>query len=645
MKEFGFVRVGAIVPKLSLANPLKNALEIVEQVTKAYKKGVAIVTTPELSLTGYTCGDLFLQDALLNEAEEALEKLVEETKELNIITILGMPIRHDNQLFNCAVVIEKGKILGIVPKTALPNYSEFYEKRWFSSSKDLKTYEIELLGQTVPISPNLLFQDTEKPEFTFGIEICEDLWTVTPPSDHHALAGATMIFNLSSSNEVVGKQEYRKNLVMMESAKTISAYIYCSSGMMESSSDLLFGGASMIYENGSFLAENKRFQLESNLITADVDVFKLASDRRKNKSYMNKTGDLEYKMIKVDISDSIKELQREYREYPFVPTGEEERKKRCREILEIQSSALARRLLQLGNSKCVIGISGGLDSTLAFLVIVRAYEKLGRDPKDIIGITMPGFGTTGRTYKNAKALVKEYGATLKEISIKKAASFHMKEIGLDENDRSVTYENIQARERTQILMDVANMEHGIVIGTGDLSEIALGWCTYNGDHMSMYAVNNSIPKTLVRYLVKWVADTNSGTRKKILDDILDTPISPELLPPDEAGNILQKTESSIGPYVLHDFFLYHFLRYGTAPQKIYFLACHTFQNSFRKEEIKKWLQVFIKRFYTQQFKRNCMPDGVKVGSVSLSPRGDFRMPSDANYQNVLAELEKIKVKD
>lgn len=645
MKEFGFVRVGAIVPKLSLANPLKNALEIVEQVTKAYKKGVAIVTTPELSLTGYTCGDLFLQDALLNEAEEALEKLVEETKELNIITILGMPIRHDNQLFNCAVVIEKGKILGIVPKTALPNYSEFYEKRWFSSSKDLKTYEIELLGQTVPISPNLLFQDTEKPEFTFGIEICEDLWTVTPPSDHHALAGATMIFNLSSSNEVVGKQEYRKNLVMMESAKTISAYIYCSSGMMESSSDLLFGGASMIYENGSFLAENKRFQLESNLITADVDVFKLASDRRKNKSYMNKTGDLEYKMIKVDVSDSIKELQREYREYPFVPTGEEERKKRCREILEIQSSALARRLLQLGNSKCVIGISGGLDSTLAFLVIVRAYEKLGRDPKDIIGITMPGFGTTGRTYKNAKALVKEYGATLKEISIKKAASFHMKEIGLDENDRSVTYENIQARERTQILMDVANMEHGIVIGTGDLSEIALGWCTYNGDHMSMYAVNNSIPKTLVRYLVKWVADTNSGTRKKILDDILDTPISPELLPPDEAGNILQKTESSIGPYVLHDFFLYHFLRYGTAPQKIYFLACHTFQNSFRKEEIKKWLQVFIKRFYTQQFKRNCMPDGVKVGSVSLSPRGDFRMPSDANCQNVLAELEKIKVKD
>lgn len=645
MKEFGFVRVGAIVPKLSLANPLKNALEIVEQVTKAYKKGVAIVTTPELSLTGYTCGDLFLQDALLNEAEEALEKLVEETKELNIITILGMPIRHDNQLFNCAVVTEKGKILGIVPKTALPNYSEFYEKRWFSSSKDLKTYEIELLGQTVPISPNLLFQDTEKPKFTFGIEICEDLWTVTPPSDHHALAGATMIFNLSSSNEVVGKQEYRKNLVMMESAKTISAYIYCSSGMMESSSDLLFGGASMIYENGSFLAENKRFQLESNLITADVDVFKLASDRRKNKSYMNKTGDLEYKMIKVDVSDSIKELQREYREYPFVPTGEEERKKRCREILEIQSSALARRLLQLGNSKCVIGISGGLDSTLAFLVIVRAYEKLGRDPKDIIGITMPGFGTTGRTYKNAKALVKEYGATLKEISIKKAASFHMKEIGLDENDRSVTYENIQARERTQILMDVANMEHGIVIGTGDLSEIALGWCTYNGDHMSMYAVNNSIPKTLVRYLVKWVADTNSGTRKKILDDILDTPISPELLPPDEAGNILQKTESSIGPYVLHDFFLYHFLRYGTAPQKIYFLACHTFQNSFRKEEIKKWLQVFIKRFYTQQFKRNCMPDGVKVGSVSLSPRGDFRMPSDANYQNVLAELEKIKVKD
>lgn len=637
MKEFGFVRVGSIVPKLYLANPIKNALEIINQVKKAHEKGVAIVTTPELSLTGYTCGDLFLQDKLLDEAEKALEKVLEETKDLDIITILGMPIRHNNQLFNCAIVIEKGKILGIVPKTALPNYSEFYERRWFSSSKDLKTNEVELLGQLVPISSNLLFQDTKKSEFTFGIEICEDLWTVMPPSDCHALAGATMIFNLSSSNDIVGKHDYRKNLVAMESAKTISAYIYCSSGMMESSSDILFGGASMIYENGSKLAENERFQLDSNLITADIDVFKLASDRRKNKSFMNNGSTLDYKVIKVNVSDNIKNLQRKYKEYPFIPTGEEEKNKRFSEILEIQSSALARRLLQLGNSKCVIGISGGLDSTLAFLVIVKAYLKLNRDLKDIIGITMPGFGTTGRTYENAISLVKEYGATLKEISIKDSASLHMKDIGLDEKDRSVTYENIQARERTQILMDVANMEHGIVIGTGDLSELALGWCTYNGDHMSMYAVNTSIPKTLVRYLVKWVADTSSGTRKKILDDILATPISPELLPPDEAGNLVQKTESSIGPYVLHDFFLYHFLRYGATPKKIYFLACHTFKNSFKEEEIKKWLKVFIKRFFTQQFKRNCIPDGVKVGSISLSPRGDLRMPSDADYEAFLED--------
>ncbi len=641
MKEYGFIRVGAIVNKLALANPMKNAEEIVKEIKQAVKRGVSIVATPELSLTGYTCGDLFLQDQLLIDSEKALRKVLDGTKELDIISILGMPIRHDNQLFNCAVVIEKGQILGVVPKTYIPNYQEFYEARWFSSSRDLKIGKMKLLDQVVPISTNLLFQDKKLKNITFGIDICEDLWTVCPPSNHHTLHGATIIFNLSSSNELIGKHEYRKGLVAMQSSKTISAYVYVSSGVMESSSDLLFGGASMIYENGSMLAENRRFEIESNIITADIDVLKLANDRIKNRSYMHMVDDIEYNIIKVDVFDTILELQRDYKEYPFVPSDQFERNRRCEEIIEIQSSALARRLIQLGNPKCVIGMSGGLDSTLAYLVIVGAFEKLKRDMKDIIGVTMPGFGTTDRTYQNAIDLVKEYGATLKEISIKDASILHMKDIGLPETDRSITYENIQARERTQILMDVANMEGGLVIGTGDLSELALGWCTYNGDHMSMYAVNTSIPKTLVRYLVSYMADITTGKKKELLNDILKTPISPELLPPDEAGNILQKTESSIGPYVLHDFFLYHFLRYGATPKKIYILAKHTFKNSFTKDEIKKWLKVFIKRFFTQQFKRNCIPDGVKVGSISLSPRGDLRMPSDANYDAWLEEIEDL----
>lgn len=641
MKEFGFIRVGAIVNKLILANPLKNAEELIKEIKNAKKLGVSIVTTPELSLTGYTCGDLFLQDKLLSDSEKALQKVLEETKKLDIISILGMPIKQNNQLFNCAIVISKGEILGAIPKTYIPNYQEFYEARWFASSKELKSHDIEILGQTVPITTDILFQDKTLKEAIFAIEICEDLWTVTPPSNNHALAGATIIFNLSSSNELIGKQEYRKSLVSSQSAKTISAYIYTSSGIMESTSDILFGGASMIYENGSKLAENKRFEIDSNIITADIDVLKLANDRRKNRSYMNMAPNTDYIIIKVDIADSIKNLQRDYKEYPFVPSNEQERNKRCEEIIEIQSSALARRLLQLNNPKCVIGMSGGLDSTLAYLVIIKAFEKLNRDNKDIIGITMPGFGTTDRTYQNAVDLIKEYGATLKEISIKEASLLHMKDIGLPENDRSVTYENIQARERTQILMDVANMENGLVIGTGDLSELALGWCTYNGDHMSMYAVNTSIPKTLVRYLVAWVKDTTTGKKKEVLQDILNTPISPELLPPDEAGNILQKTESSIGPYVLHDFFLYHFLRYGASPKKIYTLAKYTFKDSFSDEEIKKWLRVFIKRFFAQQFKRNCIPDGVKVGSISLSPRGDLRIPSDANMEIWLNEVNNL----
>ena len=639
MKEYGFIRVGAIVNKLELASPIDNAKEIVKMLRKADNEGIAIVTTPELSLTGYTCGDLFLQDELLNTSENALDFILKETKDLDIISIIGMPIRCNNQLLNCAVVIEKGNILGIVPKTYIPNYSEFYEKRWFTSSLDLRVNEVKLLGRTIPISSKLLFKDKQRSEITFGIEICEDLWVVFPPSNNHCLNGATIIFNLSSSNEIVGKDNYRRNLVSMQSAKTISAYIYASSGIMESTSDLVFGGSSLIYENGKLLKDNKRFEIESNLIYTDIDVLNLVNERRRNSSYTSSVYNNDYKIIDVEVSDKIKKLERTYKMYPFIPVND--KNKRFEEILEIQSSALARRIIHLNNTKCVIGISGGLDSTLAFLVIVRTFLKLNRDNKDIICVTMPGFGTTDRTYKNAINLVKEYGATLKEISIKEASLLHMKNIGLDPNDRSVTYENIGARERTEILMNIANMVGGIVIGTGDLSELALGWCTYNGDHMSMYSVNCSIPKTLVRHLVEYCKDNSTDKRKKILTDILDTPISPELLPPDESGNILQKTESIIGPYVLHDFFLYHLLRYGNSFKKIYFLAKETFKDSFTRTDIKKWLKVFIKRFYTQQFKRNAVPDGIKVGTISLSPRGDLRMPSEASFKEILEELDKI----
>ena len=640
MKEYGFIRVGATSPRLYLANPLKNAKELINQIKKANEQDTAIIVTPELSITGYTCGDLFFQERLLTDAKLALQEILEETKTLDIISILGMPIRHDNQLLNCAIVIHQGKILGIVPKTYIPNYQEFYEARWFDSSNNLQTQEITLLNQTVPISKNLIFQDTKEEKYTFAVEICEDLWTVNPPSNNHALNGATIIFNLSSSNELIGKHEYRKSIIQTQSAKTISAYIYTSSGIMESTSDILFGGTTLIYEDGTLLKENNRFELESTLTTADIDVDRLQHDRIKNKSFMKNLEISNDKIIKVNIKNKLKELNRTYDEYPFVPGNIKKRDKRCEEILNIQATALARRLIHLNNSKCVIGISGGLDSTLAFLVIIDAYKKLNKSTKDIIAITMPGFGTTDRTYQNAINLVREYGATLKEISIKEATTVHMKDIGLKENDRSVAYENAQARERTQILMDVANKEGGFVIGTGDLSELALGWCTYNGDHMSMYAVNASIPKTLVRYLVAWFKDKETGRKKEILQDILATPISPELLPPTESGKILQKTESAIGPYVLHDFFLYHFLRLGESPKKIYMLACLTFKDSFSKEEIKKWLKVFITRFFTQQFKRNCMPDGIKAGSVSLSPRGDLRMPSDADLEAWLKDLEE-----
>ena len=641
MKENGFVRVGALVNKLSLGNVIENAKEISRQIKKAYEAGVEIIVTPELSLTGYTCGDMFLQDKLVKDSIIGLEYVLSETKSLNIISIIGMPISTNNALFNCGVVINRGKLLGIIPKTYIPNYKEFYECRWFSSSLNLNINEIELLGQKVPIGCDLLFQDRKNPNITFAIEICEDLWVVTPPSNDYAKSGATIIFNLSSSNELIGKHNYRKNLISSQSSKTISAYIYASSGMLESTSDILFGGASLIYENGTLLKEGERFLIESNIIYQDIDVLRLVNDRRVNKSFNFSSDNKIYRRINIDIHNNISKLERKYSKYPFVPKDDILRNERCLEIINIQSSALARRLIQLNYPKCVIGMSGGLDSTLAFIVTVRAFEKLNLDNKDIIGITMPGFGTTDRTYNNSIKLVESYNATLKEINIKEACTIHMKDIGLNPTDISITYENIQARERTQILMDVANMEKGIVIGTGDLSELALGWCTYNGDHMSMYSVNSSIPKTLISYLVKWFMDNEKGIRHDVLKDILSTPISPELLPPDKYGNIVQKTENSIGPYVLHDFFLYHFLRYGVRPKKLYFLALHTF-NDFSREDILNYLKVFINRFFTQQFKRNCVPDGIKVGSISLSPRGDLRMPSDMEYKSYLKELDELE---
>ena len=641
MKENGFVRVGALVNKLSLGNAIENAKEISRQIKKAYEAGVEIIVTPELSLTGYTCGDMFLQDKLIKDSIIGLEYVLSETKSLNIISIIGMPISTNNALFNCGVVINRGKLLGIIPKTYIPNYKEFYECRWFSSSLNLDINEIELLGQKVPIGCDLLFQDRKNPNITFAIEICEDLWVVTPPSNDYAKSGATIIFNLSSSNELIGKHNYRKNLISSQSSKTISAYIYASSGMLESTSDILFGGASLIYENGTLLKEGERFLTESNIIYQDIDVLRLVNDRRVNKSFNFSSDNKIYRRINIDIHNNISKLERKYSKYPFVPKDDILRNERCLEIINIQSSALARRLIQLNYPKCVIGMSGGLDSTLAFLVTVRAFEKLNLDNKDIIGITMPGFGTTDRTYNNSIKLVESYNATLKEINIKEACTIHMKDIGLNPTDISITYENIQARERTQILMDVANMEKGIVIGTGDLSELALGWCTYNGDHMSMYSVNSSIPKTLIRYLVKWFMDNEKDIRHDVLKDILSTPISPELLPPDKYGNIVQKTENSIGPYVLHDFFLYHFLRYGVRPKKLYFLALNTF-NDFSREDILNYLKIFINRFFTQQFKRNCVPDGIKVGSISLSPRGDLRIPSDMEYKSYLKELDELE---
>ena len=640
-KEYGFVRIGALVPELKVADVMYNSEQLIKEIRKASSSDINILVTPELSLTGYTCADLFHQNILIKESEDGLRKVIEETKDLDIVSIIGLPIKHENKLYNVAVVIQSGEILGVVPKCYIPNYSEFYEQRWFRSGFDIKNNEINLCGRIVPINRNLLFRDRENKDICFGIEIGEDLWSPNPPSTNLALGGATIIFNPSSSNEIVGRCEYRKNLVKNQSARTISCYCYTSSGVNESSTDLVFSGHAVIVENGSILKENKRFEFSSNIIYTDVDVEKLVNQRMRNNSYYSYNNSDEYMVVDMDINVRFKTLERDYKEYPFIPSDMESKNSRYREILEIQACGLAKRLKSTNINKTVIGISGGLDSTLAYLVTIEAYKKLGLPLSNIIGVTMPGFGTTNKTYHNACDLILETGATLREVSIRDACLQHFKDIGISEDDRSVTYENSQARERTQILMDIANKEEALVVGTGDLSELALGWCTYNGDHMSMYAVNSSIPKTLVRNLVSWKCEQINGKLKDVLKSILDTPISPELLPPDKYGQIKQETETNIGPYVLHDFFLYHFFRTGASPEKIFELAVHTFKGKFDREEIKKWELVFFKRFFTQQFKRSCLPDGPKVGTISLSPRGDFKMPSDASSNVWLTRIKKL----
>lgn len=624
MNEYGYVRCAAASLKMEVSNPKYNEMEMEHVIEEAVSNDVAILVLPECAMTGYTCADLFFQKTLLEEAKQQIIKLKKFLEGKEIIVAVGTPIQIENKLYNMGIVLQNGHILGMVPKTYLPNYNEFYEQRWFASSADLKATEIEFLGEKVPVGRDLLFGNQNT---YFALEICEDLWSVTPPSDTYALNGATILLNLSASNETIGKKEYRENLIKMHSAKQISAYIYASSGPLESTTDILFSGATLIYENGSKLAEGKRFQFDNTLTIADVDIEKLLHDRMKNTSFHTNLND-SVRKIDCSIPTTNPPIRRTYAKYPFVPSNPNKRNERANEILTIQSCALARRLKHTGSKKCILGVSGGLDSTLAYLVILRAFDILKIAPKNLIAVTMPGFGTTNRTYQNAKELIQKTGATLREVSIKDACILHYKDIGHDASNHDVTYENAQARERTQILMDIANQEGGLVIGTGDLSELALGWCTYNGDHMSMYAVNTSIPKTLVRYLVEYEMQNNEMLHD-VLKSILDTPISPELLPPSKDGKIIQKTESKIGPYMLHDFFLYHFLRNGFSTKKIFYLAKETFKDDYEEEELRKWLTVFMKRFFSQQFKRSCLPDGVKVGSVSLSPRGDLRMPSDA----------------
>lgn len=640
--KYGFVRVAAASPELRVADVSFNSKKIIELINEANKNHVEFIVFPELCITGYTCGDLFMKDTLIEGAKEALLTIAQATMGSSLVSVIGLPLIISGRLYNCAAVLQNGRILGIVPKTYLPNYNEFYEARWFTVADQLDEKEIDLGEEIVPVGTDLIFEARGKEELKFGIEICEDLWSLVPPSCYLAQAGAALLFNLSASSESVCKADFRRDLVKSQSSRCIAGYIYSSANCCESSTDLVFGGHLLIAENGNILKESERFYFENKLEIADIDLDRLSYNRRIIGPSRRKTGDRDYRVILFEQANDICPdiLQRSINKNPFIPLNDEDRDERCMEILSMQTCGLIKRLIHSKIEKLVIGISGGLDSTLAFIVTIRAMKRLGLPVSNIHTITMPGFGTTDRTYDNAINLIKEYNATLKVVDIKEACLKHFEDIGHDKDVHDVTYENVQARERTQILMDYANKTGGLVIGTGDLSELALGWCTYNGDHMSMYAVNTGIPKTLVRYIIQWYADNEADEAVgKILHDILDTPVSPELLPPSQTGQISQKTEDVLGPYEVHDFFLFYMQSWGAGPAKLLFLARQAFKGQYSPEQLKKWLVVFFKRFFSQQFKRSCMPDGPKVGTVSLSPRGDWKMPSDASVELWLAELE------
>ena len=636
MKD-GFVSVACGTPKLRLADCNYNAEQTFTLMRKAEKAGAKVLVLPELGLTGYSCGDLFYQDTLLRASEEALSTVLAATRNLEVVTAVGMPLRVNNKLYNCAAIIQKGTVLGVVPKTHLPNYGEFYEKREFATAPE-ENGTVTLLGKSVPFGNKLVFRCANMPDLALGFEVCEDMWAPCSPAVDLTAAGATVIGNLSASNDIIGKDSYRRQLVTMQSAKLLCGYVYTSAGEGESSSDVVFGAHQMIAENGTMLAE-RRF--DGGLLVSEVDVQKLCYERRRTQMF-DKTPAVWEVPFSLTLSET--KLTRYVAPQPFVPEGKEDRDARCREILLIASLGLKQRLEHTGAKTAVVGLSGGLDSTLAVLITGLAMKMLDRPMTDIVAVTMPCFGTTDRTKNNAVILAERMGATLKTVDISASVRSHFKDIGHDMEDHSVTFENGQARERTQVLMDIANQTGGLVIGTGDLSELALGWCTYNGDHMSMYGVNCSIPKTLVRHLVGYLARDNAEKDQElhdVLEDILDTPVSPELLPAVQ-GKISQKTEDLVGPYELHDFFLYYMLRWGFSPAKIYRLAVYALGKQYSRGVILKWLKTFYRRFFTQQFKRNCVPDGPKIGSVAMSPRGDWRMPSDAKMNLWQAELDTLE---
>ena len=640
MKQYGYIKVAAAIPHVKVADCAYNAERIIELIKQAAERGVSIVVFPELSITSCSCGDLYRQATLLRRAEYALEHIAEETEHLQIIAIVGLPVAINDSLYDCAAVVAQGSVLGLVPKSHIPASGAMNDVRWFASGAELDATEIRFAGDYVQVDRDLLFDVND---VRFGVEIGEDLWSPNPPSTDKALGGAQLIFNLAATAESVGSRAYVEQLMSQQSARTHSAYIFVSAGYGESSADAVYAGNAVVTENGNILATSKRFELGEQLIVTDIDAELLDNERLRDNAFKIEASGYHYTTVGIELmQDSESQFDRYVEPMPFVPQTEGNCGKRCEEIFAIQTLGLAKRIEHTHSKSAVIGISGGLDSTLALLVTVKTFDILGLDRKGIIGITMPGFGTTNRTYNNALTLIKELGVTLREIPIAAACRQHFTDIGLPEGDRSVTYENSQARERTQILMDVANMTGGLVIGTGDLSELALGWATYNGDQMSMYGVNSDIPKTLVRHLVLWAARNESNEQvRRALEDVVATPVSPELLPANEQGEIAQKTEDLVGPYELHDFILYNFIRFGFSPHKILFLAERAFEGKYDKETIIKWIKTFFRRFFMQQFKRSALPDGPKVGSVSLSSHSDWRMVADASAAVWMEECEYL----